>query len=388
MIFPRVLRAVAVMMALCSGAFLALQSALNGALKVPLNSGLMAAFFSILGAFTSLLLLFPFSLGQKPRDKGPNPLPVRWWMWFVGGSVSCYYVTAGTFLGPKIGYGLFYAAAITGQLITGLVLDHIAFMGVPRAPATAWRIGSMAVVLAGAIMAIADKVNVDNVSTGALVGYVFVCVAGGALLTLQAPINSAFTLRIGTLAHRTSLIAFSVSLCFISTIWGISVGIKGNGLSDVHLDEASWWMFFGGPLGAFYMFASVLLAPFLGVAWFFVAVIAGQLLMSLLIDSFGIAKSSVIDPSAMRIAGVVLVFFGGACFRLLPLDLATQNIIRKKLGLPVREIPETPETIDPELPDDDPSTNSSKIFNPAEVESYEEKHEIIEGQQGHLIAKV
>lgn len=325
------------LMAMCAGASLALQSALNGALLVPLNNGLMSSFFSFMGGTTSLALIAPFTLGQKPRDKGANPKPVRWWMWLTGGSISVFYVTAGTFLGPKLGYGLFYAAVIAGQLSSGLIVDHFAFMDLPKKPATIWRIIATLVVLAGAIMAIADKLDVDGQSVGKVVGYVIVAFVGGALLTIQAPVNSALTIRIGTLPHRTALLSFSVALGFIAIIWAVSIPIIGGGLTKVHMDQTEWWMFFGGPLGAFYVEASVQLAPVLGVAWFFVAVIAGQLLMSLFVDSFGIANSTVVAPSALRIAGVVLVFVGAACFRLLPLGRKTRRLLRRKLRLETLE---------------------------------------------------
>lgn len=326
----RLLKLVTVLVAVASGASLALQSAVNGALGVPLGNGLLSSLFSFIGGAILLSWFAPFSLGQKPRDKGLNPKPVRWWMWIAGGGISVYSVASGTYLGPKLGFGLFYAAVITGQLLAGLIVDHFAFMDTPETPATKWRIGGMSLVLAGSIMAIADKVDVDGLSTGLIVAYVMVAFVEGILMTVQAPINSALTIRLGTFPHRTALISFGVALILASICWGVSVGIMGGGVSNVHLNETVWWMYFGGPLGAFYVVMSVQLAPVLGVAWFFVAVIAGQLLMSLFIDSFGIANSSVVSATGLRIAGVVLVFIGAACFRLFPLSSKSQQLLQRK----------------------------------------------------------
>mmetsp|Transcript_6880 Transcript_6880/g.13708 ORF Transcript_6880/g.13708 Transcript_6880/m.13708 type:complete len:374 (-) Transcript_6880:202-1323(-) len=317
-----------VLLALCAGACLATQSAMNGALKVPLDSGLMASMISFVVGVATLLLIVPFSLWQKPRDQGPNPRPLYWWLWCAGGLIGVYYVVSATFLGPKLGFGLFFASVIAGQLICSILVDHFAFLDLTKKPATVWRIGSMLVVFAGAIMAIVDKIDAGQVDVGRTVGYVIVSFIAGCGMTIQAPINSAFTIRRGTLPHRTALLSFSVGTVMVILIWGVSVGVIGGGLSQVHTDETVWWMYLGGVLGVVYVVAAIALAPILGIAWFFIAVIAGQLLMSLFIDSFGLFNSTKIRISALRIVGVVLVFVGAASFRLLPLQPETMQKLR------------------------------------------------------------
>ncbi|GBG24873.1 Hypothetical Protein FCC1311_010912 [Hondaea fermentalgiana] len=308
--------------ALGSGAGLAIQSAMNGALAVPLGSGLMASPVSFLVGVATLLLVAPFKLGQKPRDKGPNPKPLYWWHWCTGGSIGVCYICAGTFLGPKLGYGLFFCSVVAGQIITSLVLDHIAFLDLRRQPVTVWRVGSTVVVLVGAVLAIVDKVDVA-LGVGKLVGFVLLSFASGCLMAIQAPINSSLTIRFGTLPHRTALISFSVGTLYILVIWGISVGVKGRGLADVHVSESEPFMWFGGVLGVLYVVASVSLAPILGVGLFVVFVVFGQLFMSLFIDVFGLFASNSISATPLRIVGVVLVFVGAAGFRMLPLRLSS-----------------------------------------------------------------
>ncbi|GBG24872.1 Hypothetical Protein FCC1311_010902 [Hondaea fermentalgiana] len=330
-----------VLAAIVSGACLAIQSATNAALAVPLDSGLMASFFSFMGGVASLVLIFPFTLGQIRRQKDAVSKPVRWWFWVCGGFIAAFFVTTGTFMGPKLGYGLFYASVIAGQLLMSLFVDHIAFMGLRRQPATLWRCGSMLIVLAGAMLAVADKVDVSGISVGRVVGYVILSFVGGCLLALQVPVNNAFTIRMGTLPHRTSLLGFCVGCVSVGTVWGISVGIRGDGLDNVNMDATKSWEFLGGVYGAFYLVCSVALAPVLGIAWFFVSVIAGQLLMSLLIDTFGLFSSTVIPVSVMRIVGVLLVFLGAASFRLLPLRFSQTT-------KPAAAVPDPQEATPPE----------------------------------------
>jgi transporter family-2 protein len=70
------------------------------------------------------------------------------------------------------------------------------------------------------------------------------------------------------------------------------------------------WIWIGGVAGVLYITAAILLAPKLGAAGFMTAVIAGQLIASVLIDYFGIMGfvSKEITPS--RMIGVLLVAIG------------------------------------------------------------------------------
>ena len=61
---------------------------------------------------------------------------------------------------------------------------------------------------------------------------------------------------------------FFLGSCVMAVVWGI--------LALVDPPESRWeqvepWMYFGGPLGASYVVASILFAPIVGVANFFVA---------------------------------------------------------------------------------------------------------------------
>jgi len=73
---------------------------------------------------------------------------------------------------------------------------------------------------------------------------------------------------------------------------------------------APWWNWIGGPLGAIIVFAGATLTPKLGAAAFIASVVAGQLVCSLVLDSFGLLNIIQQPLSLGRLAGAAMVFGG------------------------------------------------------------------------------
>jgi bacterial/archaeal transporter family-2 protein len=68
------------------------------------------------------------------------------------------------------------------------------------------------------------------------------------------------------------------------------------------------WM--SGLLGAFFVTTTILIAPRLGIALTFGLVIAGQMLVSLIFDQFGLLGMPVKELSVMRLIGAALLVAG------------------------------------------------------------------------------
>ena len=75
------------------------------------------------------------------------------------------------------------------------------------------------------------------------------------------------------------------------------------------------WIWFGGLLGAFYITATIVVVPRLGTGLTFALIVAGQMLVSLLIDQVGLFGSAHVPLSASRVAGAMLLVFGVVCLR-------------------------------------------------------------------------
>jgi transporter family-2 protein len=132
-------------------------------------------------------------------------------------------------------------------------------------------------------------------------------VAGRAAPT-QVAINSQLRQVVGgpVLAAAISFLVGTVVLFAATAIISFSVPDLGPTIS------APWWMYLGGLLGAFYVCASIILTPRLGVATTIGLFLAGQVIASMVIDHFGLFGTPVQEASIPRILGALLIIVGVA----------------------------------------------------------------------------
>ncbi len=76
-----------------------------------------------------------------------------------------------------------------------------------------------------------------------------------------------------------------------------------------------WWVWTGGFLGAFFVAATIYIAPRLGASAMLAWLLAGQFGASLLLDHFGWLGFNVQPISITRILGIVLVAAGALLIR-------------------------------------------------------------------------
>ena len=131
---------------LCAGgAAVAVQAPINGALGRSLASPLSAAAVSFGVGFAVLLAVALASAGTAPAARLAG-LP----LWQVsGGLLGAFYVWAMIRGIGTTGALTALAAIILGQMIAGLVLDHLGAFGLPAQPVSARRIAAVALVAAG-----------------------------------------------------------------------------------------------------------------------------------------------------------------------------------------------------------------------------------------------
>ena len=71
-----------------------------------------------------------------------------------------------------------------------------------------------------------------------------------------------------------------------------------------------WWVWTGGALGAYFVAATVFLAPKLGATTMVALLLAGQMVASLVLDHFGLLGYPVHPASFGRIIGVIMIAGG------------------------------------------------------------------------------
>lgn len=128
----------------------------------------------------------------------------------------------------------------------------------------------------------------------------------GVVTAYQPGVNAKFAAHAGASAWG-GFINFAVGLVAMTIV----VLVFRPGLPDAaKLADGPWWMWLGGLCGAFFVTLALILVPKMGSASYLTAMVAGQLVASLVIDHFGHMG---LDPRAItpgRVAGILLVIAG------------------------------------------------------------------------------
>ncbi|GFM53452.1 DMT family transporter [Pseudomonas capsici] len=130
--------------------------------------------------------------------------------------------------------------------------------------------------------------------------------AAGFAVPLQAGTNA----RLGTLLGHP-LWATTVSLLVsLIAVFAVILIFKVEKPNTTALQSAPWWAWLGGVAGVFYITIALLMAPRLGTLNFMMAVIVGQLVISLLIDYFGLVGLPRRPVNIQKLFGVFVVIIG------------------------------------------------------------------------------
>jgi bacterial/archaeal transporter family-2 protein len=137
---------------------------------------------------------------------------------------------------------------------------------------------------------------------------IFLMVAlGGVGLALQMAFNSRLRVSTGS-PVLTTLISVAVTLACLTIVW--AAGGAANRGSIPSFVSLPWWAWIGGAFAAYYLLASLIAIPHLGVAVVFALVISGQMLAALLLDHTGAFGLPQITASTTRLVGAVMLVLG------------------------------------------------------------------------------
>ena len=129
----------------------------------------------------------------------------------------------------------------------------------------------------------------------------------GCAIPLQAAINNQLKLHLEGSTLLASFVSFLVGTLALAVIATLS-GARWQSLAT--LGEAKGWQLTGGLLGAVFVFGTTFLAPRIGVAKMVALIIAGQVIVSLLMDRQGWLGLAVRELTTTRLMGAALVVAG------------------------------------------------------------------------------
>lgn len=134
----------------------------------------------------------------------------------------------------------------------------------------------------------------------------FLAVLLGVALPVQVGVNAQLRVGVGhpMVAATLSFAVGTLGLLAVTALLRPGLPAAGAAL------RMPWWTWTGGLLGALYIASTIILAPKLGAAALLAAIVAGQMLASLVLDHFGLLGFPVLPISPMRVAAVLLIIIG------------------------------------------------------------------------------
>lgn len=278
-------------LAVAAGLFIPVQGRINGALGVALADGIGAAAVSFT---TGLVLMIVISLLlPKGRAGLARILPAVRERQFppyyvLAGCIGAFFVSAQSFTVGLLGVALFSVATVTGQTVSGLLVDRMGIGPAGKKPVTGIRVVGCILTIAAVAWAVSPRLagpagvggGHDGGSGAAqLVVTILLPVLAGFLMSFQQAMNGTATVHYGTPIAATLVNFISgTALLWIAWLIKLSVAGAGSGLPD------QWWYYLGGPMGAVFIGVGALLVRSLGVMVTGLGMIAGQLLGSLALD--------------------------------------------------------------------------------------------------------
>ncbi|WP_027856926.1 DMT family transporter [Marinobacterium jannaschii] len=139
-----------------------------------------------------------------------------------------------------------------------------------------------------------------------------IAVVCGTLIPIHAGMNATLSRSIG---HPVWATVFSFMGSFVCLAVFAAV-IRPGAPSAASLLSAPPWAWLSGLVGVVYVIVTMLVAPRLGAASFITSVIAGQMVMALLLDHYGLLGFSQKSVDLKRILGMLLVFAGVAVMQI------------------------------------------------------------------------
>jgi transporter family-2 protein len=140
-----------------------------------------------------------------------------------------------------------------------------------------------------------------NPSILAMIAVVF----GGAATALQAPTNAKMMGAVGSPVNA-AFVSFAVGTAALG-ILAVMLQVR----PDIAASRAlPWYAWIGGLYGAIFVVSAAWGVPRLGVATTIILMVAGQLLLSVVLDHFGVMGMPKQPISLGRVAGIGLVIAG------------------------------------------------------------------------------
>lgn len=301
---------------LCLGLFIPLQTAANARLRQVVGPAYVTTFISF-----TVSSLFLIGIAQIAGiDIMPTHETIQiapWWSWF-GGIIALLTITCAIYLFREIGQLQGMLIPMFSQLLFSLCIDHFGWFGSSIIPFDWKRVVGATLLIVGVTFVVVlpgTRKNIGN-HNGSIMKRLFWQMCAIISGCLMASIGAIYA-RLGSLtgsAIQASTISFIIATIAIMAYCVIAGKIHTVG--KAFRRKYPWWMWFGGIAGATTVFGNAWLIPKIGVGLFVMALLIGQLVLSLLMERNGWLGAPKKEITSRQIFGIIIMLAGVVLIRI------------------------------------------------------------------------
>ena len=302
---------------LAMGLLMPFQTAANSRLRQVVGPAYVSTLVSF-SVSTLALLLVSLLAGIPILPTSQMLAEAPWWSWFVG-IVAVITITIAIHLFKEIGQLQALIIPMFSQLIFSLLIDHFGWFGARVIPLGTNRIiGALLLIIGVTLVVVLPRLKAGQQKTAASTGkrqtfWQLMAVLSGCL---SASITGAYAQLAGIVGNpvQATTVAFFVATMAL-LIFCTCLG-KTQLVGKAFNRNYPLWMWTGGLCGAIIVFGNAWLVPKVGVGVFTMALLVGQLGLSMLMEHRGWLGAPRKRISWLQILGILLMLAGVALIRL------------------------------------------------------------------------
>ena len=292
---------VAVVVTILCGGLVASQSRINSELSEDIGNGYLTAFISFGSGFVILAIIALVHRGTRRGvatifrsiREGSTP----WW-YAMGGLAGGLFVLSQGLTGALLGVALFTVATVTGQTLSGMLVDRRGIGTMRPKPVTVFRLLGAALAVAAVAFSVSPQVQ------GGIAPWVLILpLAAGLGLGWQQAVNGQIREISGSPLTAT-FFNFIVGAAFLGIVFLVHTLIAGGPIRAA----TNPLLYVGGVIGILFVAGYAIVVRYTGVLLLGLGAISGQLVASLVFDlvapvaAHPIAWTTVVGTAATLLA--------------------------------------------------------------------------------------
>ena len=299
------------------GLLMPFQTAANSRLRGAVGPAYVSTLVSF-SVSTLALLLVSLLAGIPILPTSQMLAEAPWWSWFVG-IVAVVTITIAIHLFKEIGQLQALIIPMFSQLVFSLLIDHFGWFGAKVIPLGTNRIiGALLLIIGVILVVVIPRLKARQQTSATSSGsrqtfWQLMAVLSGCLSASITGAYAQLASVVGNPVQATTVAFFvaTLALLLFCTCLG-KTQLVGKACSRNY----PWWMWMGGICGAIIVFGNAWLVPKVGVGVFTMALLVGQLGLSMLMEHNGWLGAPRKRISWLQIVGILLMLAGVALIRL------------------------------------------------------------------------